>query len=71
MTRAFANKVSKECLRQSVTTSLNGDRRSILTHERVVCGGLRHATGTRLMVWALLAKGTYALWAPTRSPSAL
>ena len=45
MTRAFANKVSKECLRQSVTTSLNDDRRSILTHERVVCGGLRHATG--------------------------
>ena len=38
MTRAFARyNVSKECLRQSVITSKNGDRRSILTREQTVC----------------------------------
>ena len=33
---------------------LNGDWRSILTREHVVCGELRHAARTRLVVWGLL-----------------
>ena len=65
MTRAFAKyNVGKECLRQSGTTSTDGDWRSISTHEHVACGELRHAARTRLMVWAFSTLGTYAMSAP-------
>ena len=47
MTRAIAKyNVGRECSRQSFITSWNGNRRSILTHEHMVCGELRHAART-------------------------
>ena len=53
MTRPFArHNVSKECLR------------AILTYEQKVCGELRHAAKTRLMVWAFFTLATYAVTAP-------
>ena len=65
MTRAFARSdVSKERFHQSVITSWNGDWRSILTHEHTVCGELRHAARTRLVVWAFFTFGTYAVSTP-------
>ena len=46
MTRALAKyHVSKECSRQSVIASKDGDWRSILTHKHAVSGELRHAAG--------------------------
>ena len=61
VTRAFFRYPDKECFRQTITSSKDSDWRSVLTHEHVVCGELRHAARTRLMVWALLALGTYAV----------
>ena len=51
-------------LAKNAFLSYNGDRRSILTHEHVVCGELRHAARTRLVVWAFVTLGTYAVSAP-------
>ena len=69
-TRALARyNVGKECPRQSVRTSKDGDRRSILTHEHVVCGELRHVARTRLVVGAFFILGTYAMSAPCCSTS--
>ena len=65
VTRVFTTyRVGKECCRQLVVTSWESDWRSILTHDDVVCGELRHAARTRPMVLAIFVLGTYAVATP-------
>ena len=64
-TRVFTTyRVGKECFRQLVVTSWDSDWRSILTHDDVVCGELRHTARTRPMELATFALGTYAVATP-------
>ena len=65
MTHVFTKyHVGTTCFRQLVVTSWESDWRSILTHDDVVCGELRHAARTRPMVLAIFVLGTYAVATP-------
>ena len=65
MTHVFTKyHVCTTCFRQLVVTSWESDWRSILTHDDVVCGELRHTARTRPMVLATFVLGTYAVAIP-------